>query len=97
MGETLGDYLTRRRLERGAQRLRGQPGSTVLSIALSVGYGSAEAFSRAFKARFGFSPTQWRKLDQADSNLDQAGAGRARAPGGRASMGSPATLTKEIP
>jgi len=76
MGETLGDYLTRRRLERGAQRLRGQPGSTVLSIALSVGYGSAEAFSRAFKARFGFSPTQWRKLDQADSNLDQAGAWR---------------------
>jgi len=81
MGETLGDYLTRRRLERGAQRLRGQPGSTVLSIALSVGYGSAEAFSRAFKARFGFSPTQWRKLDQADSNLDQAGAGRAHEHG----------------
>lgn len=74
MGETLGDYLTRRRVERGAQRLRGQPDSTVLAIALSVGYGSAEAFSRAFKARFGHSPTQWRNLDQADSNLDQAGA-----------------------
>ena len=73
MGETLGDYLARRRLERGAQRLRGQPGSTVLSIALSVGYGSAEAFSRAFKQRFGVSPSQWRNLDQADSNLDQAG------------------------
>ena len=73
MGETLGDYLARRRLERGAQRLRGQPGSTVLSIALSVGYGSAEAFSRAFKQRFGVSPSQWRNLDQVDSNLDQAG------------------------
>jgi len=76
MGETLGDYLARRRLERGAQRLRGQPDSTVLSIALGVGYGSAEAFSRAFKLRFGCSPTQWRKLDQADRNLDQAGAWR---------------------
>lgn len=75
MGETLGDYLARRRLEKSAQRLRGQPESTVLSIALGVGYGSAEAFSRAFKARFGVSPTQWRNLDQAGSNLDQAGLG----------------------
>lgn len=72
MGETLGDYLTRRRLERGAQRLRGQPGATVLSIALGVGFGSAEAFARAFKARFGCSPTQWRNRRQGDSKFDQA-------------------------
>ena len=76
-GQTLGDYLARRRLEKAAQRLRGQPESTVLSIALGVGYGSAEAFARAFKQRFGHSPTQWRNLDQADSNLDQGGAWRA--------------------
>lgn len=76
-GQTLGDYLARRRLEKAAQRLRGQPDSTVLGIALSVGYGSAEAFARAFKARFGQSPTQWRNLDQADSNLDQGGAWQA--------------------
>jgi AraC family transcriptional regulator len=74
-GQTLGDYLTRRRLEKAAQRLRGQPDSTVLSIALSVGYGSAEAFTRAFKQRFGLPPAQWRNRNQADSNLDQAGAG----------------------
>jgi AraC family transcriptional regulator len=74
-GQTLGDYLARRRLEKAAQRLRGQPESTVLSIALSVGYGSAEAFSRAFKQRFGLPPAQWRKLDQAGSNLDQVDAG----------------------
>ncbi|MEO6279773.1 AraC family transcriptional regulator [Roseateles sp.] len=75
-GRTLGDYLARRRLEKGAQRLRGQPASSVLSIALGVGYGSAEAFTRAFKQRFGLPPTQWRNLDQVDSNLDQAGAGQ---------------------
>lgn len=74
-GQTLGDYLARRRLEKAAQRLRGQPESTVLEIALSVGYGSAEAFTRAFKQRFGLPPTQWRNLHQADSNPDQAGAG----------------------
>lgn len=73
-GQTLGDYLARRRLEKAAQRLRGQPDSTVLSIALGVGYGSAEAFTRAFKARFGHSPSQWRNLDQADSNLYQVSA-----------------------
>lgn len=77
-GQTLGGYLARRRLERGAQRLRGEPASTVLSIALGVGYGSAEAFSRAFKAHFGLSPSQWRNLDHADSNLHQVEQSVAR-------------------
>lgn len=75
-GQTLGGYLARRRLEKAAQRLRGQPESTVLSIALGVGYGSAEAFTRAFKQHFGLPPTQWRNRHQADSNLDQVDAWR---------------------
>ena len=60
MGETLGDYLRRRRVEVGAMRLAAQPRLTVLNIALSVGFGSAEAFARAFRSRFGCSPTAWR-------------------------------------
>ena len=60
MGETLGDYLRRRRLEIAAARLLAQPRLTVLELALSVGFGSAEAFARAFRARFGCSPTAWR-------------------------------------
>jgi len=94
MGETLGDYLARRRLERGAQRLRGQPGSTVLSIALSVGYGSAEAFARAFRQRFGCSPTQWRNLDQGDRNLDQVAARMAgeHGPSHRFDEGNPVNV-----
>ena len=59
-GETLGDYLRRRRVEVAAMRLAAQPRSRVLDLALSVGFGSAEAFTRAFKARFGCSPTAWR-------------------------------------
>ena len=51
MGETLGDYLRRRRVEVAAMRLVAQPRVTVLQTALSVGFGSAEAFTRAFKAR----------------------------------------------
>jgi AraC family transcriptional regulator len=61
LGEALGDYVRRRRLESAAVRLRSQDRVPVLSIALGVGFGSAEAFTRAFRARFGCSPTEWRK------------------------------------
>lgn len=61
MGEALGDYVRRRRLESAAVRLRSQERVPVLSIALNVGFGSAEAFTRAFRARFKCSPTEWRK------------------------------------
>lgn len=60
MGETLGEYLRRRRLEMAALRLVSQPDVTVLHVALSVGFSSTEAFARAFKARFGSTPTSWR-------------------------------------
>jgi AraC family transcriptional regulator len=65
MGETLGDYLRRRRLEMAALRLVSQPELPVLHVALSTGFGSAEAFARAFKARFGRTPTAWRSAERA--------------------------------
>jgi AraC family transcriptional regulator len=75
MGETLGDYLRRRRVEIAATRLVAQPRVRVLQAALSVGFGSAEAFARAFKTRFGCSPTVWRlqqsALRSAKSNPGQ--------------------------
>ena len=74
-GETLGDYLRRRRVEIGALRLVTQPGSTVLEVALAVGFGSGEAFARAFRQRFGATPSAWREQrnsGHADRNLDQA-------------------------
>jgi AraC family transcriptional regulator len=61
MGETLGEYLRRRRIEISAMRLIAQPRVSVLQIALSVGFGSAEAFARAFRNRFGCSPSAWRR------------------------------------
>jgi AraC family transcriptional regulator len=61
MGEALGDYVRRRRLEIAGVRLLSQHGISVLNIALEVGFGSAEAFTRAFRARFKCSPTEWRK------------------------------------
>lgn len=85
MGETVGDYLRRRRLEVAAQRLIAQPKLGVLQAALGVGFGSAEAFAHAFKARFGCSATAWRrefrKNDQVVRKLDQARAAQARHDG----------------
>lgn len=83
-GETLGNYLTRRRVETAAARLASQPGLSVLSLALSVGFQSGEAFSRAFKRHFGLAPSAWkqaggrssakRKIGQGVRNHDQAGS-----------------------
>ncbi len=81
MGETLGDYLRRRRVEVAAMRLSAQPKVKVLNVALSVGFGSSEAFTRAFRSRFGCAPSVWRdqrrdsqnsKMSQVVSNSDQA-------------------------
>ncbi len=75
-GETLGAYLRRRRCEIAATRLLAQPKVSVLQIALGVGFGSAEAFTHAFGARFGCSPTTWRLQQNSErattSNPDQA-------------------------
>jgi AraC family transcriptional regulator len=59
-GETLGDYLRRRRVELAALQLLRRPSLGVLQAALAVGFGSGEAFTRAFKLRFGVAPSAWR-------------------------------------
>src|SRR5437879_9026523 len=76
-GETLGEYVRRRRLEVAAQRLIAQPRLPILQVALSVGFASTEAFARAFKTRFAATPTAWRDAqvsnrDQLKSKADQA-------------------------
>ncbi len=60
-GEPLGDYIRRRRVELAAMRLLSQPGLAILDVAIAVGFGSSEAFGRAFRARYGCTPSAWRK------------------------------------
>ncbi|NVZ50142.1 AraC family transcriptional regulator [Pseudomonas sp. B6002] len=60
MGETLGSYAQRRRLEKAAFRLSCGTPETVLETALATGFQSGEAFARAFKLKFGCTPSAWR-------------------------------------
>lgn len=59
-GETPARFRRRVLLERAAYRLvTGDAG--VLEIALEAGYGSNEAFTRAFARAYGLSPSAWRR------------------------------------
>src|ERR1700677_2061732 len=70
-GETLGDYLRRRRLEVAATRLAGQPQFAIFSVDAYVGFGSAEAFARVFKIRFGRTASEWRATTAQQRNPGQ--------------------------
>lgn len=65
MGETALEYVRRIRLERATQKLL-QDRDAIAEIALGAGYKTHESFTRAFKARFGLSPSDFRKLLPAD-------------------------------
>ena len=63
MGQGPGAYLRGWRLDQAAEALR-YSSASIDSIAERVGYGSKEAFSRAFLAKFGESPSVWRGARQ---------------------------------
>lgn len=86
VGETLFGFIGRLRLERSLGLLWGDPYRTVTDVALACGFGSPAAFSRAFSARYGKSPSQWRKerlrksnTGKEDSSLYQALRNRGNA------------------
>ncbi|WP_317444684.1 helix-turn-helix transcriptional regulator [Streptomyces collinus] len=58
-GETPGQYLTHRRIERAEEMLRGA-NLTVTEICTLVGFSSLGTFSARFKARTGFTPSAYR-------------------------------------
>lgn len=60
-GETLADWVRRRRLEVAAGRLVTSPGLAASAIAFDVGFASPEVFTRAFRAHFGVTPGAWRR------------------------------------
>jgi len=59
VGESLKEHIRRLRLERAAMKLK-HTDKSVLEIALEAGYETHEAFTRAFRAVSGCSPTRFR-------------------------------------
>lgn len=60
MGESLAEHIRRLRLERAAQLLS-QTDRSVTDLAFEIGYETVESFTRAFKARFGVAPSEYKK------------------------------------
>ena len=58
-GYRFGEYVRRRRLSKALDALTTSDDS-ILSIALALGYGSNEAFTRAFKREYGEAPLRFR-------------------------------------
>lgn len=57
-GETVAKTIKRMRLHRASAQLA-YDGASLKHAATSAGYGSTEAFSRAFRQLYGTTPTQW--------------------------------------
>lgn len=62
VGETLSGYVRRVRLERAAFRLS-HTEESVTSIALSAGYETPAAFTRAFRQHFGNTPSEYKRAN----------------------------------
>ena len=60
---TPSDYIWDLRLQRAAEQLRAAGGHAgeISGIAFALGFSSSAHFSRAFRHRYGVSPSQWRK------------------------------------
>lgn len=55
------DYIIRRRMSRAALELAHNPEKSILEVGIQYGYGSNEAFTRAFYSVWQVSPSEFRK------------------------------------
>jgi AraC family transcriptional regulator len=61
VGETVSGYVRRIRLDRAAMKIYFTD-EQITTIALAAGYETPAAFTKAFKQRFGRSPTEYKKI-----------------------------------
>lgn len=64
VGETVNDYIVRRRLECAVNLLIFKTELSVTQVALDCGYSSSANFSKAVRLHFGFSPSEIRNPDK---------------------------------
>lgn len=61
IGETLQEYITRKRMEKSALALSHHKNKSLEDVFTEVGFKSNSTFSKTFKKYFGMSPTDFRK------------------------------------
>lgn len=81
IGEPPGAFRRRLLLERAAYRLA-TGSERVIDIAGDAGYGSPEAFARAFTRAYGSAPSGYRRLQRTEHHLDAANGIHFHPPGG---------------
>lgn len=59
-GESVAEHLRELRLRRAASLLRVEPDAAIGTVATCCGYTEPISFDRAFRRRFGMTPTDWR-------------------------------------
>ncbi len=76
-GESLNDFVVRRRLERAVALMKANRSASLTNIAVESGFSELSDFSRVFKQRYGITPSKWdrstplqlSKIRQAPSKL----------------------------
>ena len=92
VGETLGDFIRRIRLERAAMLLVMHPTRSITGIALDCGFSGSAAFARAFRERFGMSASAWRRNKAGKPDRKQGKAER----NGRKDLNPPGRYTPPV-
>jgi len=59
-GESITDYITRLRLEKAQLKIIQK--TSIIDVALDVGYETPNGFNKAFKKTFGITPTKYKKI-----------------------------------
>ncbi len=79
-GESLFVFISRIRLEKSADKLACDKSKSITDIANDSGYSSPAVFSKAFKDKFGISPSQWRSNPgKQESNSRKQDGNRTKA------------------
>ena len=66
VGETVNDYVQRKRMEKAVYRLLGRPALSITEVAERGGFSSSANFARAFKQYFGVSASELRNGKDSD-------------------------------
>ena len=90
-GETVFGFVRRLRLEWAANRLLANPRDDVTAVALDCGFSSSQNFAKAFRARFGTTPTAFRRSKRGTKarNAGEAASFFVRQDAGMVKLNSP--------